>query len=212
MRLPAVTTLPGGYVVQAMKTPFRLQVSEYDCVPTTFLNGLSYLFERDQIPPIVVQRVFLYCLDSISPRREHGHGTTGYACALLANWLSEFRHPKFSLEAQYLEGGAVNLSGGNKIAQCLNAGGAALVSVTHYGGCRHYVMAIRSENRWLYFFDPYPKTAKASKADRYEFLPGPVGREANLRVHYDWADANSNKSPFRFGLRAERECVLLRPR
>lgn len=44
--------------------PLRYQISEYDCGPTSLLNGLSFLFPREDIPPEVVRNVMLYCLDS----------------------------------------------------------------------------------------------------------------------------------------------------
>ena len=34
-----------------MKVPLRYQVTNYDCGPTSLLNGLSILFEREEIPP-----------------------------------------------------------------------------------------------------------------------------------------------------------------
>ena len=32
-----------------MKIPLRYQVSEYDCGPTSLLNALNYLFQREEI-------------------------------------------------------------------------------------------------------------------------------------------------------------------
>ena len=37
-----------------MKIPLRYQMSEYDCGPTSMLNAISYLFEREEIPPRLV--------------------------------------------------------------------------------------------------------------------------------------------------------------
>ena len=34
-----------------MKVPLRYQMTEYDCGPTSLLNAVSYLFEREEIPP-----------------------------------------------------------------------------------------------------------------------------------------------------------------
>ena len=34
-----------------MKNPLRYQLSEYDCGPTSMLNALAFLFEREDIPP-----------------------------------------------------------------------------------------------------------------------------------------------------------------
>lgn len=192
-----------------MKTPFRLQASEYDCVPTTFINALCKLYEREEIPPVVIQRIYLYCLDSISSRREFAHGTTDFAIKLLGNWLSEYRHKTFSVKTETIEAEQVHLSSNNKISHCLNDRGVALVNVTHYGGCWHYILALYVTERWLYAFDPYPKTLRANKIGCYEFLEPKSLHDPNLRINYDWLDAYTNRLPFRFGLKGERSCLLL---
>ena len=33
-----------------MKIPLHYQVSEFDCGPTTVLNAMSYLFQREDLP------------------------------------------------------------------------------------------------------------------------------------------------------------------
>ena len=40
-----------------MKSPLRYQFSEYDCGPTTMLNAVSYLIEREEIPPEIIRNV-----------------------------------------------------------------------------------------------------------------------------------------------------------
>ena len=47
-------------------SPFRYQVCETDCFPTSVLNGLSHRFDRRCIPGAVVQRIYVYCLDGVS--------------------------------------------------------------------------------------------------------------------------------------------------
>ena len=55
-----------------MKSPLRYQFSEYDCGPTTMLNAVSYLFEREEIPPEIIRNVMLYSLDCYSKKGEPG--------------------------------------------------------------------------------------------------------------------------------------------
>ena len=55
-----------------MKSPLRYQFSEYDCGPTTMLNAVSYLFEREEIPPEIIRNVMLYSLDCYSQKGEPG--------------------------------------------------------------------------------------------------------------------------------------------
>lgn len=40
-----------------MKNPLRYQLSEYDCGPTSMLNALAFLFEREDIPPEAVRNI-----------------------------------------------------------------------------------------------------------------------------------------------------------
>lgn len=198
-------------ILDIMKTPFRLQVSEYDCVPTTFVNALSYLFERSEIPPLVIQRVYLYCLDSLSSHDRIGHGTTGFAVQLLAGWLDGYQHRKFSLSAEYLEGCAVHFKPGNRISRCLNRGGAVLLSLTHGGGLRHYVLGINVDAGWLYCFDPYPMP-RAKRSEDYEFLETKGPRDPNLRIRLKWLGVSSNKQKFHLGIESERESILVERR
>ena len=72
-----------------MKSPLRYQFSEYDCGPTTMLNAVSYLFEREEIPPEIIRNVMLYSLDCYSKKGEPGRaGTSRMAMMFLSNWLN----------------------------------------------------------------------------------------------------------------------------
>ncbi|MGN1165464.1 MAG: hypothetical protein ACI4S2_03430 [Lachnospiraceae bacterium] len=46
-----------------MKNPLHYQLSEYDCGPTAMLDAISFLFEREEISPVVIRNIMLYCLD-----------------------------------------------------------------------------------------------------------------------------------------------------
>ena len=192
-----------------MNSPFHEQVSEYDCVPTTFINALGYLFDRAEIPPLVVQRVYIYCLDTVASYKRVGHGTTGYAVQLLTNWLNDYRYKKFLVNSEYLSGKKVHLSQGNKITQCLNLEGVALIRVTHQKGQWHYILGLSVKNGWLYAFDPYPRTTRANRPGCYEFMTPSSPHAPNLKIACKWLDKQSNKNQYRLGTKDERECVLL---
>ncbi len=59
-----------------MKNPLHYQISEYDCGPTSMLNALSFLFEREDIPPEVIRNVMLYTLDCYSNEWHKGKSGT----------------------------------------------------------------------------------------------------------------------------------------
>jgi hypothetical protein len=66
-----------------MKIPLSYQRTEYDCGPTSFLNAISFLFHREDIPPDVLRYVMMYTLDSYNDKGE------AYKKALL-KWLWRF--------------------------------------------------------------------------------------------------------------------------
>ena len=153
-----------------MKTPFRLQASEYDCVPTTFVNALSYLFERNEIPPLAIQKIYHYSLDTVTTRKNISHGTTGFAIQLMANWLSEFKTENFAGDSEYGSGSKVNLGRGNKIAKCINQGGVALGRLHQGSGVWHYVLALSVEKGIVKLFDPYRRKKKTVIKNKAEFI------------------------------------------
>ena len=74
-----------------MKNPLRYQLSEYDCGPTSMLNALAFLFEREDIPPEAVRNIMLYCLDCYGSDGVSGKsGTSCAAMMFLSNWLNGF--------------------------------------------------------------------------------------------------------------------------
>ena len=42
-----------------MKNPLHYQLSEYDCGPTSMMNAIAYLFEREEIPPEAIRNTML---------------------------------------------------------------------------------------------------------------------------------------------------------
>ena len=41
------------------KNPLHYQLTEYDCGPTAMLDAISYLFQREEIPPEIIRNVML---------------------------------------------------------------------------------------------------------------------------------------------------------
>ena len=121
-----------------MKSPLRYQFSEYDCGPTTMLNAVSYLFEREEIPPEIIRNVMLYSFDCYSQKGEPGRaGTSRMAMMFLSNWLDGFgRATNLPLSSQYLSGKSVYIGQESFINDALHRGGAAVVrlfyDVEHY--------------------------------------------------------------------------------
>jgi hypothetical protein len=190
-------------------TPFRYQLSEFDCVPTTITNAISYLYDRHEIPPEVLQRIHLYTLDGVGRRGTSGRGSSDESVRLLSEWLRQFRTKTFRLGTEFLLGREVHLGPGNRIVECLNDGGVALCNITYDRGDWHYLLALRADDERLYFFDPYWRGEIRVPGGRITSIRPPARDGANLAIDRDWLDVASNRRRFCFGSWRNRDCLLL---
>ena len=138
-----------------MNNPLRYQMTEYDCGPTSMLNAVSYLFQRDDIPPEILRSIMLYCLDCFGEDGVSGKcGTSCMAMMFLSNWLNGYGQtghlPIFS---KYLSGAGVNLSQNGLLRDALGRGGAVVVRVDLDGW--HYVLLTHILGDQVCLFDPY---------------------------------------------------------
>lgn len=193
-----------------MKIPFRYQTTEYDCVPTTFINALQYLFNRDEIPPEVIQKIMIYSLDNGKK------GTTGEAVKQIMQYLKSFSNDKFAFKrCEYLPKEQIHLKQGNKIMSCINNGGIALLRVCDgkTSSVFHYMLALGIDNRdsdWLLFFDPYYRVQKfTGENSKYiEWLGDNHRQNANLRINRKRLDSQEYEK-YSMASVDERECCLL---
>lgn len=140
-----------------MKNVLAYQMTEFDCGPTTILNGIRFLFDREEIAPALIKGVWTYCNDTYNEQGEAGkRGTSKASIRFLASWLTDYgKMTHFPLRAECVDGADADLLPGSRTMQCLAEGGAALMRcwIEEYG---HYVLltSIESE-RELGLFDPY---------------------------------------------------------
>ncbi len=195
-----------------MKTAFRQQASNYDCAPTSIINALKYLFFRKDIPPFVVQRIYMDCLDIESFR-----GTSSGAMHDVSHWLNAHRDDRylnFAVKASFIRGKQVHLRANSKIFRCIEKSGAALLCLHTSRSSWHYVMCFRTEGDWLYCYDPAPRSKRYINHDAVEFIDS-HRQEPNLRIRSDWLDRKiENDSSYEeckyvFGAYEHRECLLL---
>lgn len=189
-----------------MKPPLRYQITEYDCGPTSLLNGISYLFEREEIPPEVVRNVMLYSLDTYGADGFSGKsGTSHTAMMFLSNWLDGFgKTGRLNIRSVYLTGRDVNMSEGSRIVSALVRGGAAVVRLDLEGW--HYVLLTGIEDDCVLVFDPY----EISGPFPVEDVKVVRGREEryNRLVPLSCFD-KQELTPYGFGPYDMREAVLL---
>ncbi len=193
-----------------MGTPLHYQVSEYDCVPTSFINAIAYLFERRQIPPLVIRYIYSYSLDTVSRGGRLGRaGTSKYAIQLLSHWLSSYRTRKFSVAAEYLEPGQIELSEEGPILTCLRAGGVALCNVYLGRSEWHYLLGLRYDEEWVHFFDPYRRVSLRGLHGQARMVRPDDARSPNLAVRRTWL-MRADGERMTFGPLELRECLTVR--
>lgn len=138
-----------------MKIPLRYQMSEYDCGPTAMLNAVSYLFEREDIPPELIRNIMLYSLDCYDKDGVSGkRGTSCAAMMFLSNWLNGFGSiGQLSVSSSYLSGEHVFLGSSSLVEDALRRGGAVVARVLH--DVWHYILLTGVEGDNIMVFDPY---------------------------------------------------------
>jgi hypothetical protein len=196
-----------------MKVAFRQQASDYDCVPSTLINGLCYLFSRKEFPPYIIHRVYKDCLDVESFR-----GTSGQAIQGIGFWLNNYRehsYKKFAVKSKYLCGHQVHVGKNSKVIQCIDSKGAVVLRIHMHRYLWHCILAIRYDDHWLYCYDPSPRVRKYLYGDDVQIIE-PAGHQTpNLRIKRDWLELDpyheetSSDRKYVFGSIEDRECLLL---
>ena len=138
-----------------MKNVLNYQTCEYDCGPVSLLNGIRYLFDREEIYPDLVKFIMLYSMDTYN---EHGElckrGTSAAAMNHIANWLNHFSETRnFPIHCDFLSGEQVTLLPGSPIWTVLEKGGAVVLRVNLE--CWHYVLLTGLSGDCALLFDPY---------------------------------------------------------
>ena len=165
-----------------MKNPLHYQISEYDCGPTSMLNALSFLFEREDIPPEVIRNIMLYTLDCYSNEGHPGmSGTSPMAMMFLSNWLNRFRQIKqLNVISEYITGEQVFIGETGHINDALKRGGAVVVRLFY--DVPHYALLTGVDEKNIYMFDPYYEDEVLDKPLNYNrIVPfGYFNREDNV--------------------------------
>lgn len=190
-----------------MKNILNYQTSEYDCGPTTLLNAIRYLFEREEIPPDIIRAISIYTLDEYNQEGEFGKsGTSRMAMQFLSNWFNQFGKIKnFPIYTEMLRDEKVCISQNSKIVECLQQQGAVIARVW-LGNCEHYVLITDIDGDYLCLFDPYDwdESLIENKIIKVEGQP----RKMNRKVKMDLFNSEEAVN-YAFGKIKGREVMLL---
>ena len=189
-----------------MKNPLNYQSTEYDCGPTTMLNAINVLFQREEIYPDVIKAITQYTLDCYNTKGEaYKQGTTKMAMGFLSCWLNHFGKAKnWPIFCEQIQGKQVYLKKGNVIDQCLRSGGVVVARVML--GCWHYVLLTGIDNEYVSMFDPYFRK-RTFKVDGIEIINDEPTKR-NRKVAWFHMN-NEGKRNYAFGPIEKRDCILM---
>lgn len=183
------------------KICYREQITEKDCGPTAFVNALIHLFNRRDIPALVIRRVYEKTLDK--PEKE---GTSYDAMTKLAKWLKSYKKDNFSLDVLVKETDDVVFDG-----SCLkNKSSCGVLFVYFNQKDGHFITVFFVKGEYIYCFDPYPRVEKESKKKEWEWLNPHKYEGCNLRIKRNYINEIKSKKIFRAGEMDERYFVLIK--
>jgi hypothetical protein len=170
------------------------------------LNGISYLFEREDIPPEIIRNIMLYCLDCYATRGAPGtNGTSCAAMMYLSNWLDGFGETgHMSIQSQYMRGETVYIGMESRVNDAINRGGVAVVRL--FDEVDHYVLLTGIQGDKLLMFDPYYDAGPHPDKNIIITLDHPF--EYNRIVPFSYFNRESEES-YALGKKSLREAVLL---
>ncbi len=192
-----------------MKNDLIHQSSEYDCGPTCLVNALRFLYEREEIQPGMLQRIWIMGNDTCCEKGGPGcRGTSRASMRYMADWLREYgRNCRFPVDAEFLCDGDAAVAPGNRVWAALEEGGCAVMRC-YAGEIPHYVLltAVLPHGE-IGLFDPYAEDPDFREAGRRVVTGFP--KQMNRAVRYDLLN-RTDKADYAMGEPAEREIVILR--
>lgn len=189
-----------------LKIPLNYQQSEYDCVPITFLNALSYLCNREEIDPLLIKMIYQQSLDSFDDHGNPGKcGTSEQAVESMAIWINQYSRKIFlGIYCEFLSSNEVTFEN-SLISTKVNYGGVLLPCV-HFAGSYHYVLVTGLDDSFVYIFDPYYMAINSLEKE-FDFITDqPL--KMNRRVRKDVFFGVESR-PYALGEMSKRECVLI---
>ena len=188
-----------------MKVPLRFQITEFDCGSVSLLNAFSYLFDREDIPALLIKEVHKYTLDCYDESGNLGNGgTSREAIDKFTSWISNYtKEHDFNINCVRLVNESVNI---DNINECLFNNG--VVFVRCYQGNEHYVIVTKIKKNKVYIFDPYYFDKSYYDKDKQVKIvlnkPFTHNRIVTTKRFF-----SISKADFALGPVDRRECVLL---
>ena len=146
-----------------MKNRLIYQTTRYDCGPTSITNAIRFLFEREEIPPIILKYIWTMGIDTFADDGTPGKsGTSKASMRYMAAWFECYAQKcGFPLKVAFLDSEYASVAKGSLVWRCLEEGGCALVRCWHRGNGHYVLLTELISDEWIGLFDPFEETLDA---------------------------------------------------
>ena len=187
-----------------MKIPLRFQITEFDCGTVALQNAISYLFDRENVPPELIRAVSIYtvnCYDDVGNIVDSG--VTHDTMEKMTTWITEYvNHNSFGITCTHLEKGQVDI---NAIKMCLSEGGCAFVKTFQNGDS--FAVVTKIDDNFVYLWDAYYQGETYYDNEKQVTIifnkPFHYNRQVSLRRFL-----SDSANDFALGPIENRDCVL----
>ena len=169
-----------------MKNNLIHQSSEYDCGPTSVTNAIRFLFERSEIPPVVLKNIWAMGIDAFSIDGEAGKaGTSKASMRYMAYWFESYAEKcHFPIRSTFLDMEFASIKKGSLTWNCLKNGGCAVTRCS-LGGDGHYILLTGIVNDdEISLFDPYDEYPESDDPGRRHVCDAPKVMNLIVRAEY----------------------------
>lgn len=189
-----------------MRNRLNYQSTEYDCGPTSLVNAIRFLFDREEIDPGLIKGIWHLGNDTYNEEGCPGkHGTSMAAACYIASWINGYAKGwKFPLKTEYMSGLCVQAGPQTPIDACLESGGCAVIRCWT-GEIPHYVLlTCLTPDGFIGLWDPYDE-APDLDPEKYRIISD--SRQMNRMVRVDVLNS-TGKEDYAMGAEEHREVIL----
>lgn len=188
-----------------MKNPLSYQISEYDCGPTSVINALMYLYDRESIKPDLINNIYKYTLDRYNKRGIQGmYGTSDVSMYFLSQYFNHYsKSTGFKIYCECINNEHVYFKDNDKFIDCVKNKGVIILKCI--SGVPHYILITDIIDDDVYIFDSYYRK-RSFNLEGVEIINEPFKANRVIKKHV--LDCEG-KSDYNLGKVEDRIAVLM---
>jgi hypothetical protein len=155
-----------------MKTPLRYQFTGHDCGTAVMENALSYMIQREQLPPELIHFIYTFLLDGYTKKGWGFFGTSHESMSFFASWLKKYfqHHRQYKMKTEFYKEKEVTL-GSIRDVFLKNPKKKICAVVFCWDVWEHYILVTGfTENGDVKIFDSYFRDKPEAKDTKYEII------------------------------------------